>query len=87
MSKPRILVGHAFLKEKRERREGDRQMTSLTTRSVVDRMTADLAIRRQETLHRAAAYLAFARVILNDEPSAMPLPAIAELHPRTAVAA
>ena len=62
-------------------------MNSLTTQSVVDRMTLDLATRRQETIHRAAAYLAFARAILTDEPSELATPAIFELHSNAAIAA
>ena len=58
-------------------------MNSLTTQSVVDRMTADLAVRRRETIHRAAAYLTFARAILNDEQSELPT----QLYPITQTAA
>jgi hypothetical protein len=48
-------------------------MNTLTSHSVVDRMTADLAERRHMKMHRRAAYVALARAILNDDRVEMPV--------------
>lgn len=42
-------------------------MTTMTSQSVVDRMAADLAERRRNTIYRNGGYLALARAILRDE--------------------
>ncbi len=43
-------------------------MTIMTSHSVVDRLAADLAERRRNTVYRNNAYIALARAILSDEP-------------------
>ncbi len=43
-------------------------MTIMTSHSVVDRLAADLAERRRNTIYRNNAYIALARAILSDEP-------------------
>ena len=43
-------------------------MTIMTSHSVVDRLAADLAERRRDTIYRNSAYVALARAILSDEP-------------------
>jgi len=42
-------------------------MNSLTIHTVVDRMAAQLAERRRNSIYRSSAYLALARAILSDE--------------------
>jgi len=44
-------------------------MNSMTSQSVVDRMVADLAEQRRNTMYRNGAYRALARAILSDESS------------------
>jgi hypothetical protein len=44
-------------------------MNVMTSHSVVDRMAADLADRRRNSIYRNGAYLALARAILSDEPA------------------
>jgi hypothetical protein len=56
-------------------------MNSLTSHSVVDRMTADLAERRRESIQRTAAYRALARAILCDDQPAMLMQQSFERHP------
>ena len=43
-------------------------MSIMTSHSVVDRLAADLAELRRNTIYRNSAYLALARAILSDEP-------------------
>jgi len=43
-------------------------MSIMTSHSVVDRLAADLAERRRNTIYRNNAYIALARAILSDEP-------------------
>jgi hypothetical protein len=42
-------------------------MSIMTSHSVVDRLAADLAERRRNTIYRNSAYIALARAILSDE--------------------
>jgi hypothetical protein len=46
-------------------------MNTLSSSSVLDRMTAELAQRRYTAITRDAAYLALARAILSDAPPEM----------------
>jgi len=50
-------------------------MTIMTSHSVVDRLAADLAERRRNTIYRNSAYIALARAILSDEPLDQSTPA------------
>ena len=50
-------------------------MNSMTSQSVVDRMVADLAEQRRNTMYRNGAYRALARAILSDEPLDQSTPA------------
>ncbi len=43
-------------------------MSIMTSHSVVDRLAADLAERRRNTIYGNKAYIALARAILSDEP-------------------
>ena len=52
----------------------------MTKNGVVDQMCAEVAQRRRTTLDRHAAYLALARAILSDEPSARPSRRAAERY-------
>jgi hypothetical protein len=56
-------------------------MNNLTVHGVVDRMAADLAERRHNTIHRNSAYVALARAILSDEQSEQPALLAAERYP------
>ena len=58
-------------------------MNSLTSHSVVDRMAADLAERRRNTIYRNGAYLALARAILSDESSDLTAQATFERQPNS----
>ena len=50
-------------------------MTIMTSHSVVDRLAADLAERRRNSIYRNSAYIALARAILSDEPLDQSTPA------------
>ena len=56
-------------------------MNTMTSHSVIDRMTADLAERRRNTIYRNGAYLALARAILSDEQSELSTQAAFERQP------
>ena len=49
-------------------------MSIMTSHSVVDRLAADLAERRRNTIYRNSAYIALARAILSDEPQEQSAP-------------
>lgn len=56
-------------------------MNVMTSHSVVDRLAADLAERRRNTICRNRAYLNLARVILSDEPAEQATSPAAERQP------
>jgi hypothetical protein len=62
-------------------------MNTMTSHSVVDRMAADLAERRRNTIYRNGAYLALALAILSDEPFELSSQATFERQPAAQTAA
>jgi len=56
-------------------------MSIMTSHSVVDRLAADLAERRRNTIYRNGAYLALARAILSDESAEQRTPPACEWQP------